>query len=87
MVVRPAEGIAVTSTRFVKALMAEGATKEEAGGIARLITKIAIRGAGYPFTISVMVGTRNCEVTADVEGNALVLKSVTALDVGHRKQS
>ena len=68
-------------------MMAEGATKEEAGGIARLITKIAIRGAGYPFTISLMVGSRNCEITADVEGDALVLKSLTAHGVGHRKRN
>ena len=77
----------MTSTRFVRAMMAEGATKEEAGGIARLITKIAIRGAGYPFTISLMVGSRNCEITADVEGDALVLKSLTAHEVGHRKRN
>lgn len=75
----------MTSARFVSALVAKGATKDEARGIAALITKIAIRGAGYPFTITVMVGPRNCQITADVDGGQLVLTSLTELDVGHRK--
>jgi len=74
----------VNTTRFVRAMVAEGSTAEDARGIAGLIEKLAAKGAGYPFTIAVMVGPRNCEITADTEGNALVLKSLTVLDVGHR---
>jgi hypothetical protein len=75
--------MAPKATRFVQALVDEGCGEEEARDVARLVTKLAAR-AGYPFTISAMVGRRNCQITADVEGNALVLASLTVLDVGHR---
>ena len=63
--------------RFVQAMMAKGYTLREATDGADL----AARHGGVG-TVVAMLGTRHCQITTDIEGDSLILKSVTPIDTG-----
>jgi hypothetical protein len=69
------------ASSFVNAVVAEGFTRDEAVGAAEMIVREeSLRDPAYPYTISMMLGFETCRVTADVEGNTLVLRRCVRTD-------
>ena len=63
--------------RFVQAMMTHGFTLEEAKSAAEMIVHgETIRRPPYPCSMAMVLGRRPCQITADLEGNSLVLKSI-----------
>lgn len=65
----------------MNAVVAEGFTRDEAADAAAMILRDEPqRDPAYPCTISMMLGFETCRVTADVEGDALVLRRCVRTD-------
>lgn len=66
-------------TPFVRAMMAQGYTEEEARNAIALVAAFADTGARYPVTVTGQIGRRYCQVVADVMDGKLLLLGLTPM--------
>ena len=73
--------MALDTINLVNALVSEGFTRDEALDTAAMILRDeTTRDPAYPCTIYMMLGFETCRITADVEGETLILKRCVHTD-------